>query len=254
MKTAISSYSFRVLMDKGLENQISVIQKAKELGFDAIEFTTLAPHDHSSQGEYAEKIRAEAERCGMEISCYSVSADMLGGKIDEVIKDLKTQVDIAQLLGAGLMRHDTAFAFPRGTRKYQGFANVLPIFADACREVTEYASQKGIRTCVENHGQFCQDSDRVEMLVNTVANENFGLLVDTGNFLCVDENPVTAVGRCAPYAFNVHIKDFLVKPCTGFAPGGGFFRSRGGAYLRGTVAGHGAVPLVQCVSALKLAG
>lgn len=251
MKTAISSYSFSALMG---ENQISVIKKAKELGFDAIEFTTLAPHDNSSQAEYAKSIRDEAERYGIEISCYSVSADMLGGNIDQVIKELKKQVDIAELLGTRLMRHDTAFAFPDGTRKYQGFKNVLPIFADACREVTQYAAEKGIRTCTENHGQFCQDSDRVELLVNTVANENFGLLVDTGNFLCADENPVEAVGRCAPYAFNVHIKDFLVKPCTGFEPGGGFFRSRGGAYLRGTVAGHGAVPLVQCVSALKLAG
>lgn len=254
MKTAISSYSFSALMGENRENQLSVIQKAKELGFDAIEFTTLEPHDHSSRREYAERLRAEAERCGIEISCYSVGADMLGGRIDEVMDSLKEQVDVAALLGAGLMRHDTAFAFPNGTRNYQGFQNVLPVFADACRQVTEYAAGKGIRTCVENHGQFCQDSDRVELLVNTVAHANFGLLVDTGNFLCVDENPVTAVGRCAPYAFNVHIKDFLVKPCTGFAPGGGFFRSRGGAYLRGTVAGHGAVPLVQCVSALKLAG
>lgn len=254
MKTSVSSYSFSAMMGENRENQISIIKRAKELGFDAIEFTSLEPHDGSSQKEYAKKIRAEAENCEIEISCYSVGADMLGNGIDEVTDSLKEQVDVAEFLGAKIMRHDTAFSFPEGTRKYQGFTNVLPIFADACRRVTEYAAEKGIRTCVENPGQFCQDSDRVELLVNTVANDNFGLLVDTGNFLCVDEDPVKAVGRCAPYVFNVHIKDFLVKPCTGFDPGDGFFRSRGGDYLRGTVAGHGAVPLVQCVSALKLAG
>ena len=64
---------------------------------------------------------------------------------------------------------------------------------------------------VENHGFFCQDSDRVELLVNKVAHKNFGLLVDMGNFLCVDEDPAVAVGRCAPYAFNVHVKDFIKK-------------------------------------------
>lgn len=251
MKTSISSYSFAALQGS---NQLSVIKKAKELGFDAIEFTNLEPHDGSSVTEYAKRIKQEADACGLEISCYSVGADMLGEDIDTVVKKLKEQVDIAEILGAGIMRHDTAFVFPNGTRKYQGFKNVLPLFADACRQVTEYAAGKGIKTCVENHGFFSQDSDRIESLVNTVAHENFGLLVDTGNFLCVDENPITAVGRCAPYAFNVHIKDFIVKPCTGFAPGEGFFKSRGGTYLCGTVLGHGAVPLVQCVSALKNAG
>lgn len=33
------------------------------------------------------------------------------------------------------------------------------------------AKEKGIRTMTENHGQFAQDSDRVEMLINTVADE-----------------------------------------------------------------------------------
>ena len=27
--------------------------------------------------------------------------------------------------------------------------------ADACREITLYAAEKGVRTCVENHGFFC---------------------------------------------------------------------------------------------------
>jgi aldehyde:ferredoxin oxidoreductase len=34
----------------------------------------------------------------------------------------------------------------------------------------------------------------------------------------------------------------------------GWFRSRSGNYLRGTVAGHGAVPIAQCVYILKKAG
>jgi hypothetical protein len=42
---------------------------------------------------------------------------------------------------------------------------------------------------VENHGFFCQDSERVEKLITQVGKENFGALVDIGNFLCVDESP-----------------------------------------------------------------
>jgi sugar phosphate isomerase/epimerase len=106
----------------------------------------------------------------------------------------------------------------------------------------------------ENHGFFSQDSDRVELLVNTVASDNFGLLVDIGNFLCADENPSVAVGRCAPYAFYVHAKDFIVKSGADTNPGKSFFVSRGGNFLRGTVIGHGIVPVASCITALKKVG
>lgn len=106
----------------------------------------------------------------------------------------------------------------------------------------------------ENHGYFSQDSIRLEKLVSRVADENFGLLVDIGNFLCADEDPVQAVGRLAPYAFYAHAKDFHQKSGNGPDPGTGFFRTRGGNYLRGAIIGHGDVPVGQCLYALKAAG
>lgn len=256
MKTAISSYSFSAMIRQG-ETQFTVISKAKELGFDAIEFTDLTPPQGVSELEFAAQLRDEANRCGIEICCYSVGADLLGGCGGDLAAEcerLKRKVDVAAVLGAKLMRHDATFAFPNNSRSYQGFVNVLPRLAEGCRTVTEYAAEKGIRTMVENHGQFCQDSDRVELLVNTVAHSNFGLLVDMGNFLCVDESPALAVSRCAPYAFHVHAKDFLYKGEDADDPGEGFFRSRGGAFLRGTVVGHGVVPLRRCLRALKQVG
>ena len=137
---------------------------------------------------------------------------------------------------------------------WKGYDSVVCELADACRKVTEYAAAKGIRTMTENHGYFSQDSLRVEKLINTVAHDNFGQLVDLGNFMCADEDPVTAVGRCAPYAFYVHAKDFIFKSGQEPEPGEGFFTTRGGNFLRGTIIGHGVVPVVQCLRALKRAG
>ena len=150
------------------------------------------------------------------------------------------------------MRHDATGGFRN--RGWRGFDDALPRLIEGTRAVTEYAASKGIRTMVENHGYFCQDSTRVEKLVNGVANDNFGLLVDIGNFLCADEDPVTAVGRVAPYAFHVHAKDFLFK--RGDAPmlTSGFFKTRAGNWLRGTIIGHGVVPVYQCLNTLKAAG
>ena len=81
-----------------------------------------------------------------------------------------------------------------------------------------------------------------------------GALVDMGNCMCADEAPEKAVGVMAPLAFHVHAKDFLYKPCTARNPGKGWFGTRGGAFLRGTVIGHGVVPVEACLRILKNAG
>lgn len=106
----------------------------------------------------------------------------------------------------------------------------------------------------ENHGTFVQESARVEALIEAVDHPNFGALVDMGNFMCADEAPEKAVGVMAPLAFHVHAKDFLYKPCTARNPGKGWFGTRGGAFLRGTVIGHGVVPVEACLCILKNAG
>ena len=45
MKPSVSSYSFARLMGPGGMTQLDCVKKAAELGFEAIEFTELQPHD-----------------------------------------------------------------------------------------------------------------------------------------------------------------------------------------------------------------
>ena len=257
MKVSVSSYSFSQKLNSGELTQFDCIAKAKELGFDAIEFVDILPHDGSTKEEYAARLKEECDRLEMPVSNYTIGADFLNGcngNLNEEIERVKKEVDLAVLVGAHSMRHDATYGFNPGERKYNGFDSVLPRLAEGCRAVTEYAATKGIKTMVENHGFFCQDSDRVEKLVNAVAHENFGLLNDMGNFLCADESPAAAIGRVAPYAVYVHAKDFFIKEAQSPDPGDGFFRSRCGNFLRGTIIGHGNVPIQQCLSILKAAG
>ena len=255
MKFSVSSYSFQRLLNNGTYTQLDLIRIAKKMGFDGIEFTDLMPPEGVTDAEYAVMLRKEAKKQGIEIVNYTIGADFLGEKGCEAeAQRLFGQVDIAEALGAKGMRHDATGGFKGEDKKYKSFDSALPILADGCRMVTEYAAKKGIATMVENHGYFCQDSDRVEKLVNTVANPNFGLLVDMGNFLCADDEPAKAVGKVAPYAKHVHAKDFHIKSGSGPNPGDGFFRTRGGDYLRGAVVGHGNVPVYRCIQTLKRSG
>ncbi len=256
MKISVSSYSLCRLLDENTTN-LDLMDISKRIGLDAIEFTDL-PGEGEERISNAKAILQKSKEINLPICAYTVFADFLNGSdgdIDKEIARVKEQVDIAEILGVKVMRHDATGGYKsKEDRTYKGFDDALPRLVKGCRAVTEYAATKGIKTMVENHGFFSQDSLRVEKLVNTVANENFGALVDIGNFLCADEDPVTAVGRMAPYAFHAHVKDFYVRSGNGINPGDGFFMSRGGNYLRGAIAGQGDVPVLQCLRALKRSG
>ena len=253
MKYAVSSYSFSNLIKSGEMTQLDCIKKAKEMGFDAIEMVEIANFAQDDLMGYAKELAKEAQKQKIEISNLAVGADFINafnGDTAKEIERVKTMVDAAEVMGSPCIRHDVIYSL----EKCSSFDRALPIIADACLEITQYAQEKGIKTSIENHGFICQDSNRIERLFNSVNHLNFGVLVDIGNFTCVDENPVTAVSRVAPYAVYVHAKDFLIRNGEGKNPGRGFFKSRGGNYLRGTILGHGDVPVKQCLDILKNAG
>ena len=256
MKISVSSYSFQQYIKEGKLTQLTAIAAAKEIGFEAIEFIDLTPPEGVTQAEYAVMLREEADRLGMIINAYTIGANLFQEtpeKEAEEIERLKGQVDIAALLGAKVMRHDVVYALTK-TGAGRSFDAMLPTIAKNARIITEYAETKGIRTCTENHGYIAQDSDRVERLVNAVGHDNYGLLVDMGNFACADEDSAIAVSRVAPYAFHAHAKDFVKRTFTQGPIPGGCFQSRGCNYLRGVAVGTGDIPVKQCIAILKKAG
>ena len=254
MKFSISTYSLSGLVDKNGVTEKDLIKIAKEIGFDGIEFAEIHTPDGKDKIEYAKELNEECKKVGITPVQYSIGADFLNNDIEKEIERLKYEVDVACALGVTGMRHDGTSGFQGEDRKTKGFNEALPYLIKGCKAVTEYAKTKGIRTMMENHGYFCQDSDRVEKIVTGVNDSNFGLLLDMGNFLCADENPIVAFGKLMPYVSYVHAKDFHVKSGDNIAPTDGFFTTRGGNHLRGAVLGHGDVPVFQCLSLVKNAG
>lgn len=253
MKISVSSYSFSQYINAGKMTQKDCVKEAKELGFDAVEFIDINGATYEEQVENAAEIRSIADSLGIKINAYTIGANLYNGDCEKdkaEVERLKKQLDIAKILGADVLRHDVCYTLSQ-TGNGRSFDLMLPTIAENARKITEYAQTLGIVTCSENHGFIAQDSDRVERLFNAVAHENFRLLVDIGNFLCVDENPITAVSRVAPYAVHAHAKDFyktdFPTPRTGIA-------TRGGSYIGGAVIGEGIVPVKRCLQILKNAG
>ena len=262
MKYSVSSYSFSQRIKKGEITQKDTVRLAAEMGFEGIEFTDLRPDNRKEvtkeeQMAFARELKAEAEKYGIAIVAYAIGANLYQGDeaLDRAeVERLKGQVDVAAEMGCSILRHDVCYSLSVNGRVVS-FDRMLPVIAANVREVTAYAQTRGVRTCSENHGFIAQDSERVERLYNAVGHDNYGLLVDVGNFSCVDEDSPAAVSRVAPYAIHVHVKDMLRLPYgTELDPDRSYITTRGANHLLCCTLGEGSIPVRHCLAILKRAG
>ncbi len=251
MKTSVSSYSFGGYLSDDKLGYMGIIEKAKELGFDGIEFTDAG---FVCNPDNALKIKEKCAEVGIAVVAIAMGANFLADDVNAQVKEVCSVIDIAEIMGAPIVRHDVAYGFPAEVKVGIGYDCAIDRMLAPIREVTEYAAAKGIRTCTENHGYFSQDACRVEKLINAVNHPNFGALVDIGNFMCADEDPTVSVGIMAPYAIHAHAKDFHLKSGMDVQPGEGWFQTRAGNYIRGAVIGHGDAKAYQSIQTLKRAG
>ena len=256
MKLCVSSYSlsrWRRENGKTLEDTIDVVA---DIGVTAIEFSGL---DNAVKPlQRAAKLRTYAERRGVTIASYSTWAELLRPPAQQAtaVAALKKEVDVAAALGVDRMRHDVTWGYGQSAHGLKGprtFAAALRVVVPAIREVANYGAAHGVRTSLENHGFFMQASRRVEQLIRTVNHKNFGLTMDMGNFMCVNEPPVSAVRRVAKYAQMVHTKDFHARPKKTL-PLPGWFATPTPIALRGAIVGHGVIDVPKQIAILKRAG
>jgi sugar phosphate isomerase/epimerase len=251
MKLSVSTYSllrWRRQNNKTLEDTIDAIA---DFGVPGIEFSGLDERAMASPLKRSGQLRKRAEKRGLRIVSYCIGAELLvpPAAQREEINRLKREVDIASALGAPSMRHDVT----RGQGAPRTFAATLKIVIPAIREIADYAQKKGVRTSLENHGFYMQASRRVEQLIRAVAHPNYGLTMDMGNFLCVNEDPVSAVKRLAKYAQQVHVKDFHIRDKKTMPPTG-WFATPTSIALRGAIVGHGVIDVSKQIAILKRAG
>ncbi|MBQ7040350.1 MAG: sugar phosphate isomerase/epimerase [Clostridia bacterium] len=248
MKIGVSSYSFSQYIRQGKMTQFDTVAKAKELGFDNIEFTELAPPEGVTQIEFAKQLKAEAERVGIEISAHVVGGNLARANEEDLMNEverLKGCVDVAFALGAKFFRHDVMYRYD----EFRSYNDALPSIAKGARMITEYAETLGIKTMTENHGTIFQDPDRMEQLIYAVNHKNYGLLLDMGNFLCADVQPDIAISRVGNLAFMVHGKDFKVHNFYERTTEG--YTTRAQNKLVGVSVGEGDAKTEQAIAILK---
>jgi len=252
----VSTYSFGKY--QGTMNIEQIVEKTKKTGFDAIEFAGLGISGFEKELllDTARNYKEICDKCNLKVISYTIGADFLnprnGGTLSDEIKAVMDEVDIAKALGTDKMRHDISQGID-GNIKLMDFFKSLKILADSSREVTSYAEDLGIKTMFENHGYFMQSSERCQALIEEVAHPNFGSLIDIGNFMCVDEEPITAIKRLLPYAFHVHLKDFHIIPFYEKVDNSdiSYFNSSNGTHLAGAILGQGDINAKELIKFIK---
>lgn len=251
MKIGLSTYSLLRALQSGDMTVLDVIQWTKDNGGEHVEIAPLG-FDLEKNPELISQIKEKAEACRLPLSNYAIGASFLQEDKDAYKKEIervKHHVDIAYELGVTRMRHDVGF-LPAEEATVSRFERDLPQLVQACQQVADYAAQYGITTSVENHGVYVQSTERIQRLIEAVDRPNFKTILDIGNFLCVDEDPLVAVKKNLPYASMVHFKDFYYRK-DGVKRGAGWFNTANGNALRGAIVGHGDLPLVDIIKAVK---
>lgn len=265
MKLGVSTYSLLPAIRSGEMSVLDCIQWIADNGGEHVE---IVPFGFSliDNPELIDAIREKAAAVGIDISNYAILADFLKPDqegFEAEIARVQRHVDIAHRLGVKRMRHDVAaFRRPLEQSTIVDFERELPRMVEACRRVADYAAQYGITTTVENHGFFVNGSDRVIRLIHAVDRPNFRMTLDTGNFWCMDEDPVVGTKKTVQYAVMIHLKDFYYRKARTFAREGELFRCDSGTWfktftgnlLRGAIVGDGDIDLWESLSVIKRSG
>ncbi|MEK4075683.1 sugar phosphate isomerase/epimerase [Paenibacillus sp. FSL M7-0656] len=255
MKVGLSTYSLQQALDRKELNVPDAIRWIADQGGEHVEIVPMG-FSLIDNPELIDEIKAVAKEVGIDISNYAIGANFAvqedAEALEQEIQNVMRHVDVAAALGVKLMRHDVAFRpAPEGT--VAQFEIDLPVLVKACQRIADYAADFGITTSVENHGYYVQSSERIQRLLHETARSNFKTTLDVGNFLCVDEDPVSAVKNNIPYASIVHAKDFYWRPSYR-NPGEGWFQTSHGNYLRGAIVGHGDIDMPEVFRVLKKSG
>jgi len=227
------------------------VDYAKKIGLDAIEPYPAREFAQPDVDE-ARRLADYAGAQGIQVCCFSMAADIVAGDRKAEIENLKRYADVAAALGSPYLHHTLYPALGFRENRFP-FKEALKLAVEGVREVYDYAEQIGVKCLYEDQGFCFNGVQRFDDFLGEV-NRDVGVVADLGNILFVGEQPEAFTARFAPMVKHVHVKDYLYKDSRWPSPGEGWYVSRDGGYLRGTVPGHGVVNFQRVFSILQSVG
>lgn len=175
-------------------------------------------------------------------SSYAVANDFAKENEEErkvALQEILDAIPVAQALEVKVIR-----VFSGNLTDLVTYEDALDWIVEGLGKAAEAAGKAGITLCLENHGKLAGSGAQVKAILDRVNSPYLKSTFDTGNFLLVDEQPLTALDVLLDDVAHVHFKDFVRLA-------EGRYKSLAGTSYEGVNLGLGDVELVEIVRRLN---
>jgi sugar phosphate isomerase/epimerase len=189
-KLSLAQWSFhRAIINKEM-SPLDFAQKAKELGFEGIEYVSWLYKDELEKEEdqkvsmqnLLETLKAKSEKYKVQNVLIMVDGEGDLASADDTVQNMavenhKKWVDAAQFLSCHSIRVNL-----NGTKDPKEWVNNAAI---GLTKLAIYAEEKGVNIIVENHGGLSSNAAMLASVMRAINKSNCGTLPDFGNF-CIE--------------------------------------------------------------------
>ena len=193
---------------------LTLLQQAASLGAEAVQFCENVPLHLLDERGLAELARTSASS-GVRVHVGTAGLEM---------EHLARYVDLAARFGSPYLR------LVPGSGEASDVEHAL-------RQVLPYCAHRRVTLALENH--FDLSSEQMVAIVQRIADPHLAICLDVANSIGLLEKPLDTVRTLAPYAVQVHLKDYTLR-----CPGVGFV-------IQGAPLGQGDLPIDAVMATLS---
>ena len=197
MKLGLGSFAYRWSI--GIKDQVpakpltafDLLDRAEALGLDVVQYADNMPlHKYSEADHHRMYEIAQEKGLILELGTQCFDPD-----------EVDTYIEIGKRIHSKIMRVALDEA--------DGHIPVAEL-AEQLRPRVDKARAAGMKIAIENH--FNYPSPRMVELLDAVNDDHLGVCLDVANSICANEWPEETIAMLAPYAINLHLKDYQITP------------------------------------------
>ncbi len=178
--------------------------KARVVHFSEIRFLG------SLEPEHLRKVRAHAEKLGIEIEIgmrsICPSSKLFDPKQGTAEEQVTRMIDSARIIGSPIVR---AVLGSMEDRKPPGIEAHIEDTVRVLRAVRSHVLDNGLKIAIENHAGDMQARE-LKTLVEEAGRDFVGVCLDSGNPLWTIEDPHLTLDTLHPYVLTSHVRDSAV--------------------------------------------
>lgn len=158
--------------------------------------------------EFAKRLREYADKKGVKIVCASLGIDLVNDDNEKKMERALAYADVAKALGSPYFHHTVALNISDPDRTERNREIYFSRGLRAIEKVYDYCQSIGIRSVYEDQGYLFNGVQGFKRLMDAT-DRNFGVVVDFGNCLFVDEPIEDFIPLVKDRVVNVHVKDYI---------------------------------------------